>query len=222
MSPPRMAAHHGPSLPRISRGMRAGTAEDAGCVRGTSKAGCMRAACCPMPVQTGGQSWPNANRRLSKWVSKRLSKSWTGGGRRRRRNRGASPQLQLDRHFGHSWTGDAGWRRDWVHKRGGIGGRTVRDRCGIAVNPAAIPHFDPAPALRHLDYTQTGLCALKAHATVEWMSAVFIVLDTPAYPGEKRFGLPDCSPCFPQSSFHALNKSPAGFFRPPRIRGAGR
>lgn len=94
---------------------------------------------------------------------------------------------QLDRYFGHSWTGDAGWRRDWVHKRCGIGGGIERDRCGIAVNPAAIPHFDPAPALRHLDYTQTGLCALKAHATVEWMSAVFIVLDTPAYPGGEAF-----------------------------------
>ena len=56
-------------------------------------------------------------------------------------------------HFGHSWTGDAGSRRDWVHKRCGIGGGIVRDRCGIAVNPAAIPHFDPAPALSHLDHT---------------------------------------------------------------------
>ena len=88
LSPPRMAAHHG--LRGISRGMRAGSAQDAGCVRDISKAGCMRAACWPTPVQTGGQGCPNASQRLSKWVSKRLSKAWTGGGGRRRRSRGAS------------------------------------------------------------------------------------------------------------------------------------
>ena len=97
------------------------------------------------------------------------------------------PRLRLTCPFGHSWTGDAGSRRDWVQKRCGIGGA---DRCGIDAGSRSIPpipHFDPAPALRHLDYTQTGLCALKAHATVEWMSAVFIVLDTPAYPGGEAF-----------------------------------
>ena len=101
-------------MPRISRGMRAGTAQDAGCVRDTSNAGCMRAACCPMPVQTGGQGWPRANRRLSKWVSKGRSKSWTGGGRRRRRNRGASSTAL-------SWTATLVTAEQAMRDGGGIG-----------------------------------------------------------------------------------------------------
>ncbi len=168
----------------ISRGMRAGSAQDAGCVRDISNAGCMRAGCWPMPVQTGGQSWPRANRRLSKWVAKRLSKPWTGGGRWRRRNRGASSTAL-------SWTAILLPAGQAMRDGGGIGfisaAESAAGSSGIDAGSRSIPHFDPAPALRHLDYTQTGLCALKAHATVEWMSAVFIVLDTPAYPGGEAF-----------------------------------
>ena len=141
------AAHHGPS-PRISRGMRAGTAEDAGCVRGTSKAGCMRAACCPMPVQTGGQGYPNANRRLSKWVSKGRSKFWTGGGRRRRRSRGASPRLRAV----HLVIAEK-VRRD----RGGIGCKSAAGspagRCGIDAGLTAIPRR-----------SRTGITPSRLHA----------------------------------------------------------
>ena len=134
----------------ISRGMRAGSAQDAGCVRDISNAGCMRAGCWPMPVQTGGQSWPRANRRLSKWVAKRLSKPWTGGGRWRRRDPWSFlHSSQLDRYFAPSWTGDAGWRRDWVHKRCGIGGGIERDRCGIAVNPAFRSRTGITPSRLH-------------------------------------------------------------------------
>ena len=112
MSLPRMAAHHGAR--RISRGKFAGSAQDAGCVRDISKAGCMRAACRPTPVQTGGQSWPNASQRLSKWVSKRLSKAWTGGGGRRRRSRGASSAASC-------WTARLATAGQATRDGGGIG-----------------------------------------------------------------------------------------------------